>query len=138
MRRAPRASKEKRLADLLAVPATTTAAAPLASYVGSIEHKSYRSPAGEPRPRHDASKCPRVAEQRWPELTEALRAAIRAACVSDITETGGFPRYVWGRFDGTLFEARLLSTPVGAYKAYPIEAFELPEGALTRVAGSAT
>lgn len=136
MRRATRAYKAKRLAEDLDQGALADAAA-RTSYVGSIEHKTYPSPAGDPRPRGDASKCPRLEEHRWPELTEALRGAIRTGCVSETFDPSGFPRYVWGRFEGQLYEARHLATPAGAYKAFPIELFELPDGALDRMEGGA-
>lgn len=115
----------------LATPATR------AKYLGSIEHKSYPSPAGDPSPRRDASKCPRLEEHRWPELTEALRTSIRVGCVSDTFDPGGFPRYVWGKLDGQYYEARHLSTPGDAYKAYPVEHFELPAGASEKLEGVA-
>jgi hypothetical protein len=137
MRRAARISKEKRLAEAFADGAVLVAAATRATYLGSIEHKTYRSPAGDPRPRGDASKCPRLEERRWPELTEALRAAIRIGCVSETFDPDGFPRYVWGMFEGELYEARHLVTPAGAYKAFPIEPFELPSGARERMEGGA-
>jgi len=104
-----------------------------ARYLGSIEHKAYASPAGEPRPRHDASKCPRLPDERWADLTAALQMAIGLGCFSEAIDAGGFPRYVWGWFEGRLYEARHLSTPADAYKAYPIEAFELPEGCWERL-----
>lgn len=132
MLRAPKASKEKRLLGLGALPSVEEQAS-RAHYVGSIEHKTYPSPAGEPRPRHDASKCPRIEAERWPELTAALQAAIRAGCVSEAIDPCGLPRYVWGTLDEQLYEARRLSAPETGYKAYPIEAFELPEGALERL-----
>ena len=125
-------SKEKRLLERDAV-AGIAAQADRARYVGSIEHKNYPSPAGTPSPRHTASKCPRVEEARWPELNEALRAAIRSGLVSDAIDECGLPRYVWGVFDGQLFEARRLSAPEGGYKAFPVEPFELPVGAAARL-----
>lgn len=105
-------------------------------YVGSIEHKTYPSPAGEPRPRHDASKCPRLAPERWAELSDALRAAVRAGYVSEAVDPGGLPRYVWGKLDGALYEARHLSTPGDGYKAYPVEEFELPESLRAALGGA--
>lgn len=131
MRRASRASsKEKRLlenGDATALSAMATRA----TYVGSIEHKTYKSPAGDPRPRnHHAGKCPRLPSEQWPAITETLRAAIRRGCVSVGIDPGEVPRYVWARFQGVLYEARHLVTPFGGYKAFPIETFELPDGAL--------
>ena len=116
-----------------------------ASYVGSAEHKTAPSPAGPPTPRSDASKCPTdVAENvegvlRWKaEVNEALRHAIRCKCVG-----GGFlqsfPRYVWGWFRQTMYEARLTNETGGQYKAYPLEeSVEWPrdrEGLLGKVTG---
>ncbi len=133
MRRAKRVSKAHRLAAEPDAVCDLVDAANRATYVGSIEHKTHRSPAGDPRPRRDASKCPVLPAERWPSLTEALRGAIRSGCISDAVDPGGLPRYVWGRFDGELYEARHLSTPDGAYKAYPAVEIDLPDGAMDRI-----
>lgn len=133
MRRAAKASKDKYLASAEQARAIAPEISQSATYVGSIEHKRYPSPAGDPRPRVTASKCPRIEEIRWPELTEALQVAIRAGCVGDSRDTGGYPRYVWGMFEGQWYEARHLSFPLGGYKAYPVEDIELPEGAAERL-----
>lgn len=133
MRRAERISKDHRLAERPSDICDLEDAARRASYLGSIEHKTCKSPAGAPSPRRDASKCPRLPEERWPELSEALRKAIRTGCISDVIDPGNLPRYVWGRFDGGLYEARRLSNPPDKYKAYPVEEFELPEGAIARM-----
>ena len=134
MRRANRVSKAHRLAEQPAAICDLDAAASRALYLGSVEHKTHKSPAGEPRPRRDASKCPGFPAQRWTDLTEALRNAIRRGCISDTIDAEGLPRYVWGRFEGVLYEARHLSSPADAYKAYPVESLELPEGAAARIA----
>jgi hypothetical protein len=39
---------------------------------------------------------------------------------------GDFPRYVWKRVGGRVYEARLSNSGLGQYKGYPIEDFEAP------------
>jgi hypothetical protein len=95
-----------------------------ARYVGSAEHKSYPSPAGNPALRSDASRCdPRYAD--FELVTAVLREAIERRCVSAVFE-GDFPKYVWGWLDGQLYEARHINGPQGTYKAYPLEEAEIP------------
>lgn len=96
------------------------------SYVGSSEHKTFSSFAGKFNPRADASKCdPKLADRD--ELTEWLRAAIRAGHAGDLWE-GDFPRYAWCRQGGVIYEARLTNSELGEYKGYPLEEDEHVEG----------
>jgi hypothetical protein len=102
------------------------AAAARASYVGSPEHKSFPSFAGPPRLRSDASKCdPSFGDPAL--LTSWLRVAIESGQVSDLWE-GEFPRYVWCRQDGQVYEGRLVNQELGHYKGYPLDPTEYPEG----------
>ena len=95
-------------------------------YVGSPEHKDFPSFAGLPRLRADASCCPR--EIRDVDMvSEWLRSAIRRGAVS-ATRDGAYPRYVWHKQDGTVFEARLVNRGDGSYKGYPIGENEWPRG----------
>jgi len=97
-----------------------------ASYVGSSEHKSFPSFAGDARLKADASKCdPKLADVA--ELTNWLRGAIRAAQVGSLWE-GDFPRYAWCRHDDVMYEARLVNQEQGQYKGYPLRPGEEPEG----------
>jgi len=57
--------------------------------------------------------------------TDALREGIRRRCVSQVFE-GGFPKYVWTRINGVLYEARHINGPQGTYKGYRLEEFERP------------
>lgn len=93
-------------------------------YLGSAEHKSYPTAAtGGPGLRHaeagekDASLCPYYPDERWPDIEAALQAAIRAGCVG--VPEQGFPRKVWGYFEGQLHEARQTNPGYGQYKGYP-------------------
>lgn len=93
-------------------------------YVGSAEHKDYPSFAGNPGLRSDASRCdPDITKE---QAEEALKKAIKSGCVSPQSE-GNFPRYVWGRLSGRLYQARLINREQGFYKAWPIEEIEGPE-----------
>lgn len=95
-------------------------------YVGSSEHKSYPSFAGQPRLRADASKCdPSLADPE--ELTAWLQAAIAAGNVGEPWE-GDYPRYVWHRQSQVVYEGRLVNQELGQYKGYPLEPDQYPEG----------
>lgn len=95
------------------------------TYVGSPEHKDIPSFAGPPRPRGDASLCPRDIRQETAETW--LRSAIRKGATSARWE-GGFPRYAWHREGDTVFEARLVNSGDGSYKGYPLNREEWPTG----------
>lgn len=94
------------------------------NYVGSPEHKDMTTAAGMPRPRADASICPRPAND-MARATRWLRSAIRSGSTGDRWE-GGFPRYVWHEHGGTVFEARLINSGDGTYKGYPLGDHEWP------------
>ena len=93
-------------------------------YVGSPEHKDFPSFGHQPKPRTDASLCP-----RWirdvETVTSWLRTAIRQGATGSPWE-GGFPRYVWHREADTVFEARLVNQGNGSYKGYPLNEAEWP------------
>ena len=96
-------------------------------YVGSPEHKSYRSFAGPPRLRvADASKCdPRFVDAA--PLTAWLRESIRAGRFGAPWE-GDFPKYVWFVDGDTCYEARLVNRASGEYKGWELAPEERPEG----------
>lgn len=49
-------------------------------------------------------------------------------CTGDQLDHGGWPRYVWGWFDGKMFEARHRTDPPGnRYKGWLLEPDEGPE-----------
>ncbi|WKU04468.1 hypothetical protein [Micromonospora sp. HUAS LYJ1] len=125
-----RATRRRRpLRRSLASPPAEVELARLAEnvrYVGSSEHKSYPSFAGQPRLRADASKCdPRLADPE--ELTAWLQAAIAAGNVGEPWE-GSYPRYVWHRESEVVYEGRLVNQELGQYKGYPLEPDQYPEG----------
>lgn len=96
-----------------------------ASYRGSAEHKTYPSPAGHPALRSDATRCdPQYVD--FEKIAIVLREGIRRRCTTDVFE-GDFPKYVWGWFDGRLYEARLVNRELGTYKGYPLEEWEMPK-----------
>lgn len=66
--------------------------AEIVRYVGSPEHKDMPSFAGQPRPRSDASICPRELSRDSERVEGWLKEAIRRGAVGGIWE-GGFPRY---------------------------------------------
>jgi hypothetical protein len=121
-------------------------------YLGSPEHKDYVNPInGEPpHQRSDAFRCAAYPPERWAEFTAVLRAAVLAECTSADFDPDqrpgqerkeGWPRYVWGWFEGRVFEARHRTDPPGCYyKAYLLEPEQYPddpEGRLARL-GPAT
>ncbi len=97
------------------------------SYTGSPEHKDMPSFAGQPRPRADASLCPRELTRERDRVAEWLKEAIRRGAVGGIWE-GGFPRYVWYKHEAQVYEARLVNRGNGEYKGYPLGADEWPDG----------
>lgn len=102
-----------------------------AEYVGSAEHKTYPSPAGQPALRSDATPCDPI---DYDDINAALAEGIRRGCVSEVMEQG-FPKYVWGWLDGELYEARHLNGVGGQYKGYRLESAEYPrdpDGRLNR------
>lgn len=60
-------------------------------------------------------------------LTAQLQDSLRAGTVGALWE-GDFPRYVWGRIDGQVYEARLVNKVLGEYKGFPLEDDEWPLG----------
>lgn len=96
-------------------------------YVGSPEHKDAASFAGAPRLRADASCCPREVAEDRATIDEWLRNAIRRGAVGTPWE-GAFPRYVWYKHGGTVFEGRLVNREAGEYKGYPLDWDEWPAG----------
>lgn len=99
-----------------------------ARYVGSVEHKTYKSFAGEPKLRSDATPCPTHLNDPE-ELTEWLRAALRAGHVGE-PFLEGCPRYVWVQQDDQWFEGMLTNQTQGWYKGYPITDDQAPKGLL--------
>lgn len=98
-----------------------------ANYVGSPEHKSSPSFAGQPKPRGDASLCDRSLNQAQPKVTRWLRRALGNGMVGAPWE-GDFPRYVWHQEGEVVFEGRLTNREAGEYKGYPLQPDEWPEG----------
>jgi len=87
-----------------------------AEYVSSPYHSSA---ARIRRPRPDASQCPSELSSDLDRVQAWLREAIRLGWTG--AWDGGFPRYVWRRFGGTIFEARQGSPGSGQYHGYPLE-----------------
>ena len=96
-------------------------------YVGSVEHKDHPSFAGAPRLRSDASLCDPALAKTQRTLTQWLRKAVRAAQIGGPWE-GDFPRYVWYRWEGIVYEGRLVNRGGGEYKGYPLLREEWPDG----------
>jgi hypothetical protein len=95
-------------------------------YIGSPEHKRHPSFAGPPAPKNTSTLCdPRFANQQ-DLLTHWLQEAIRRGMIGKKWD-GDFPRNVWLRQDGVVYEARLVNQVSGEYKGWPLEDFEIPE-----------
>jgi hypothetical protein len=110
-----------------------------ANYVGSSHHKDVPAMNLVPAPRRgakhigqseeqgvdnpDCSLCPRKWAGRQREATELLREGIRLGQVSSDARVGSLPTRVWIRDSGDqaiVYEAKRLSYPDSAYKAYPL------------------
>ena len=90
------------------------------TYVGSPEHKTAPSFAGQPRPRGDATKCDTALSDRLGDIQRWLRHAVEVQCFGGPWE-GGFPRYVWCKVGEIVFEARLVNRGFGQYKGWQLE-----------------
>ncbi len=126
-----RAPKRKRpQSRIIQPPPAGVDVARLASrvtYVGSSEHKTGPSFAGEPRPRADASKCDTALNDRLKEIQGWLRRAFEVRCFAPPWE-GGFPRYAWCKVDKVVYEARLVNRGQGQYKGWQLTPNEWPDG----------
>lgn len=105
-------------------------------YVGSPEHKTGPSFAGQPKPRADATKCDPAIGTDAQLFTAWLREAIRRGHVGAPWEPSpvadgqlSFPRYVWTVHNDVLYEGRLVNQGKGEYKGYRLRPEEWPKGA---------
>ena len=98
-----------------------------ATYIGSPEHKKSPSFAGQPKPRADASICPEKLTGKLKQVITMLKQGLRKGAVSEFWE-GTFPRYVWYKDDGMVYEGRLVNKENGEYKGYPFNRSEWPKG----------
>ena len=97
------------------------------SYVGSTYHKDIPSFAGVPRGRRpDASICPRRLAHEHRLIEDWLRDAVRAGQFGSWER--GYPRYIWYRDGGIVYEARQGSPGSGEYHGYPLEAEQTVRG----------
>lgn len=116
----------RRVADL-PTDDSRLALAKLATYGGSVKHKDIPSFAGEvPRPRIDASICPRKLTRDKKRVEGWLREAIRVGNVG--SWDGAFPSPVWHREQDVVYEAHLTRPLVGEYHGFPLESYERVEG----------
>ncbi len=95
-----------------------------ASYVWSAEHKDRFGPAGIPKLRSDATRCPT-------DLTEEqvrgwLQDAIAAGDVGGVWADQPYPQLAWKRVGDTVFEARVSNSEQGWYHGYPLDPTEWP------------
>lgn len=98
-----------------------------ATYGGSPKHKDIPSFAGKvPRPRVDASLCPRELTRDRDKVERWLREAIQLGNVG--SWEGQFPSPVWHREKDMTYEAQLTRPNVGVYHGFPLEPFEQVEG----------
>ena len=98
-----------------------------ATYGGSPKHKNIPSFAGPvPRPRIDASICPRELTRDRDRVERWLRDAIRRGNAG--SWAGAFPSPVWYCAGSVTYEAQLTRPNVGEYHGYPLEPNEPVEG----------
>ena len=122
--RSPRRRRPRRRVRFVPPDTDLAATASRVKYVGSPEHKDAVTQLGVPRPRGDASICPREYND-FQLATNWLRSAIRDGSTSGLWD-GDFPRYAWHKEADTVFEARLVNRGDGSYKGYPLHDDEWP------------
>lgn len=125
--RAPRRRRPRLRAVLPESERPDPSVADEATFLGSPEHKDTPSFAGMPRPRSDASICSPELSGQQIKLTRWLRQAIRRGAVGAPVE-GRFPRYVWFKEGGVVYEGRLVNRGTGEYKGYQLVRDEWPQG----------
>lgn len=90
-------------------------------YRGSKDHKGVDNSFGfkHTPPRPDASVCDK---NITPEIAQnLLRESICKGNIQWTVATEKHPRYVWGKFEGQLYLARLTNDGKGEYKGYPVQ-----------------
>lgn len=98
-----------------------------ATYGGSPKHKDIPSFAGAvPRPRVDASICPRELTRDRDRVQRWLRDAIFRGNAG--SWAGEFPSPVWHKEGDVTYEAHLTRPNAGEYHGYPLEPEEHVEG----------
>ena len=125
--RAPKRKRPRRRVILAPDARPDASIARRARYVGSPEHKDAPSFAGAPRRRADASICDRRFLGQQAKLTRWLRKAIQSGSVGAPIE-GEFPRYVWFKEGGNVYEGRLVNRTSGEYKGFKLRPDEWPSG----------
>ena len=106
-----------------------------ASYTCSPEHKRHYNKAwGNPRPRPDASICPKGlgmnSEGEFSPVIFVKWVQIALVKGCHTSSEGGFPKYIWylDSESQTVFEGRETNPGYGQYKGYPLEKEEWPLG----------
>ena len=93
-------------------------------YGGSAHHKLGPSFAGNPRPRADATPCPRKVTQA--EADGWLKDAVRKGGISEASQ-GDWPAYIWYKTPNHgYFQAKLTNQSTGEYHGYPVPKDQVP------------
>jgi hypothetical protein len=95
-----------------------------AGWVWSAEHKDEVSPAGLPRLRSDATRCPTGLTEE--QVLGWLKEAIAAGDVGGMWGDQPYPQLAWKRVGDTVYEARVSNSEQGWYHGYPIDRTEWP------------
>lgn len=92
------------------------------SYVPDGKHKAYPAPNGEWSyfRSTEGTRCPPIPREGWPQVQDALRAAICAGVVGGQFR-GAFPSRAWVYLNGRLCEARLSNQDAGQYHGFPLD-----------------
>lgn len=94
-------------------------------YVWSAEHKDHYSPAGMPKLRTDATRCPEGLTEE--QVLGWLSEAIAAGDVGGLWEGQPYPQLAWKRVDDIVYEARVSNAEQGWYHGYPLDRTEWPQ-----------
>jgi hypothetical protein len=111
-----------------AEPASSVDFAALAAdvrYVWSAEHKDQVGPAGLPRLRSDATRCPTDVTEE--QVLGWLCEAIAAGDVGGLWGDQPYPQLAWKRVGNTVYEARVSNAEQGWYHGYPLDPTEWPK-----------
>lgn len=90
-------------------------------YQADGKHKSYASPCWGQVGRAEGPRCPVFPGEAWPNIREALQAAMRAGVVQYDEARGPFPTRAWAFINGKLYEAKQSNKTSGMFHGFPLE-----------------
>jgi hypothetical protein len=94
------------------------------NYCPNQKHKNYPIKGQKPYFDADSAKCPNninvIDVEKW------LKEAVKIGAISALR--GDFPKCIWFKKDGIVYEAKQTNSKTGEYHGFPLEEYEWPHG----------